>query len=145
MARRASSVQHRNMKEYGPNNALQTDDGSSCWYSDGLSEKASSQQWYAIHFQRSVIPCTLKLQFQAGFSAETCRVEVRSNSGEKWESLIGEELEPEDVHDLQIFPLQSTNNISAGIDAIRLVFDEYTDFYGRVMLYKVEVWGKEVR
>jgi hypothetical protein len=121
------------MKMYGPMNALNTEDESSCWYSDG--EEGSTQS-LTINFGRQVTPSELKLQFQAGFSAETCQLYLRSGS-EAFELIV--EIEPEDTHKLQSFPLDSDKTG----DALKLVFDECTDFYGRVTVYQLGVWGKE--
>jgi Sad1 / UNC-like C-terminal len=139
---RASSVQHRNMKEYGPMNALRTENGSSCWYSDGDSDSAANsiqQKSLVIDFKRTVRPHAVKIQFQAGFSAATCQLQIRQTKNQSgWERL--DDLELQDVHRLQSFSLQPTDKES---DAIQLILDDFTDFYGRVMIYRLEVWGKE--
>lgn len=126
------------MKEYGPMNALKTEDGSSCWYSDGQTTTGdNSEQSFALYFKRTVRPHTVKIQFQAGFSASACQLQLRNQAG-VWETL--DDMELEDVHHLQSFPLQATDKEG---DAIQLVFDDLTDFYGRVMIYRLEVWGAE--
>lgn len=130
---RASSVLQGNKKEYGPMNALKVEDSSSCWYSDG---KEGSTQSLAIHFGRQVLPLQLKIQFQAGFVAESCQVQVHNQSG-GWD--VVEEFEPSDTHEVQDFPVECKEPS----DAVKIVFDEFTDFYGRVMVYQLSVWGQE--
>jgi hypothetical protein len=131
---RASSVLQGNRKEYNPMNTLKIDDNSSCWYSDG---KEGTTQSLSITFGRQVLPSELKIQFQAGFIAENCQVHVRNESG-GWDTL-DETIEPSDSHEVQSFPLECKQPT----DAIKIVFDEFTDFYGRVMVYQLGVWGKE--
>jgi hypothetical protein len=128
------------MKEYGPMNALKTDDGSSCWYSDGQTttvDNNNSQQSFVLHFKRIVRPHTVKIQFQAGFSASTCQLQLRNQAG-VWEIL--DDIELEDTHHLQSFPLPTTDKEG---DAIQLLLDDYADFYGRIMIYRLEIWGTE--
>lgn len=115
-------------------NALKIDDASSCWYSDG--EEGATQS-LTINFKRNVLPTQLKMQFQAGFSAETCTIHIRTGA-DTWE--LVDEIEVEDTHDEQLFSFEEKSQTG---DAIKIVFDEMTDFYGRVMIYKVGVWGKQ--
>ena len=134
---RASSVLQRNVKQYGPMNALNMEDGSSCWYSEGGDD--SSTQSYTVTFGRKVLPKEVRIQFQAGFSAEDCQVHIRSESG-TWE--LVDELEASDTHELQTFPLDGSSSKVA--DAMKIVFGECTDFYGRVMVYRLGVYGTEI-
>ena len=69
---RASSVLNRDIKRYGPRNALNIDDGSSCWNSDGSSSSSSSSISFTLNFGRAVEVTELKIQFQGGFVAEEC-------------------------------------------------------------------------
>lgn len=89
-----------------------------------------------------VIPTELRVQFQAGFSAEQTFVSKQSKDGQGYEQI--EELETEDEHDMQVFLLPGGTDEKSATSSIKLVFDEFTDFYGRVIIYQLEVWGKEV-
>lgn len=121
---------------YGPMNALDTENGSSCWNSDAAND---SSQYLVIDFQRNVQVSSLKMEFQAGFIAETCTVQLKPvSNNDTWIDL--EDIEPEDNHDVQEFSLDSESTGTA----LKLVFDDFTDFYGRVTIYRIEVWGKEV-
>lgn len=95
-----------------------------------------------MDFGRTVIPTELRVQFQAGFSAEQTFVFKQSKDGQGYEQI--EELETEDEHDMQVFPLPGGTDEKSATSSIKLVFDEFTDFYGRVIVYQLEVWGKEV-
>jgi len=132
---RASSILQKNTKLYGPMNALKTEEESSCWNSDSCHD--DQQQYLLLDFRRPVYVQTLKIEFQAGFIAETCAVQLQT-SDKTWIDL--EELELEDNHDMQEFALAKETTMGT---ALKLVFEEFTDFYGRVTIYRIEVWGKE--
>lgn len=135
---RASSVLQKNSKWYGPMNALDLENTTTCWNSEGCpSGKQSSQ--YTLDFGRLVEPVELRIQFQAGFIGE--ELKIFWLDGSSWKPL-GEE-DVEDDHDLQTFSLIEAKS---GIQtrAIKLSFDNCTDFYSRVTIYQLQVWGYEV-
>jgi hypothetical protein len=132
---RASSVLQRNVKVYGPMNALITSDGSSCWNSDSCD--ANKQHQLLIDFKRSVLIQELRLQFQAGFVAETIHLKLQKQPDNKWVDFS--QLQADDTLEMQTFPLNCQET-----SALKLVFDEFTDFYGRITIYQVQVWGKDV-
>mmetsp|Transcript_16272 Transcript_16272/g.21294 ORF Transcript_16272/g.21294 Transcript_16272/m.21294 type:complete len:166 (-) Transcript_16272:405-902(-) len=141
---RASSILKRNAKLHGPMNTL-TENSSTCWNSEGSGGDGGTeiqQQWIQVEFPagKSVLPSAVCVQFQAGFSAETCTVEYLNALGKGWETISKEEVEWEDVHQLQRYDLDSSQNCSA----IRLVWDDdFADLYGRVIIYQLQVWGSE--
>jgi hypothetical protein len=94
--------------------------------------------WFIVDFWRAVQPDEIRIQFQAGFCAETCSVYAK-NEKEEW-ILVDDTLEFDDVHELQTRSLQVEKLTTK---AIKLTFDDATDFYGRVTIYRLEVWGKE--
>lgn len=130
---RASSILQRNTKVYGPNNAL-TDD-SSCWNSEGNTE---TSHWFRLDFGRLVRPMSLGLQFQAGFCAQEGKVEYRLNENDDWK-VWNDQVEWEDEHEMQTLDLDGLPPCTA----LRIVMEECTDFYGRVILYQVQVFGHE--
>lgn len=117
-------------------NALNIHDGSTCWNSDACSD--NEQQYLLLDFRRPVHVESLKIEFQAGFIAEECTVMLQTSSDE-W--IVLKDLEPKDNHDFQTFSLEKGRETKG--TALKLVFDEFTDFYGRVTIYRIEVWGKE--
>lgn len=135
---RASSVLQRNSRLYGPMNALDLENSSTCWNSAG-SPSGNDSSFFLLDFGRPVQPIELRVQFQAGFIAE--QVNVFWKNGESWEEMT--DLEVEDDHDLQIHELLEGSNPPT-TNAVKFVFDEYTDFYGRVTIYQLQVWGLEV-
>ena len=122
----------KNVKLYGPMNALDGSNGSTSWNSEGNSQ---SETELTIHFGRSVIPTSVKLQFQAGFSAET--VVMHNPQG-----VMIDELELLDIHEIQTHNLM--NNDDESFTSINFTLDCFSDFYGRVILYRLEVWGYEI-
>lgn len=114
-------------------NALDSSNSTSSWNSEGTSGEQETS--FTLHFGRHVKLSELRLQFQAGFSAELCNVYADDNT----ESAIAE-LELDDVHDVQSHELL----MEQSVQKLRLVFEECADFYSRIILYKVEVLGSEV-
>jgi len=125
-------------------NALDIENNTSCWNSEG---QEGSAQWFVVDFRRSVRVDTVRLQFQAGFIGETCAVEAKiekdgggggGGGAHHWEQI--DEFEFDDVHEVQSSPLEESTRCTA----LKLIFDDFTDFYGRVTVYRAEVWGKEI-
>jgi hypothetical protein len=127
----ASSVLQKNTKLYGPMNCLDVRNESSSWNSEGNSETDTT---LVLHFGRSVIPTTMKLQFQAGFSAEL--VQVYDSNMTKLS-----DVELDDIHEIQTFHLQDNQH---SFRSLKFILDNFADFYGRIILYRLEVWGYEV-
>jgi hypothetical protein len=150
---RASSVLQKNAKLYGPRNVLDYHNPLSCWNSEGSPQGSAVENWLRIDFGRSVQICELRIQFQAGFVAETMAIWAllannnnnnnNDNDEEKFVKLSEEEVE--DNHDVQSFLLLSsaTTRATTTTTAIKLVFDECTDFYGRITIYQLQVMGYE--
>ena len=137
---RASSVLQKNAKVYGPAHALDTDNVSSCWNSEG---NQGDTHWLSIDFGRTVCVQQIKVQFQAGFAAESGLMQVLPTDGSgKWET--AQELEFEDTYEMQTEATTETNENGHTTTAVRFVFQDFTDFYGRVTIYRLEIWGKEV-
>ena len=141
---------------YGPKNALDYENVSTCWNSDGNmannnnNNKASTS--FIIEFGRIVQVHEIRIQFQAGFVAEQIHVFTQSSDDDKtteWKSII--ELEADDDHEIQSFPLlineedSSSDSVhpSSCCTALKLEFDEFTDFYQRVTIYQLQVLGYE--
>jgi hypothetical protein len=132
---RASSILQKNAKVYGPKHALDIEKSSSCWNSDGTQENC---QWFVVDFNRPVEPYQVNVQFQAGFSVETCAVALKTSENDAWEPV--DELEFHDVHEIQTKNLREMKPCTA----LKLTLEDFTDFYGRVTIYRIEVWGKEL-
>ncbi|KAG7238988.1 hypothetical protein INR49_030253 [Caranx melampygus] len=66
---RVSSVLNRDVKQYGKKYMFDCNE-ETCWNSD-----QGECQWVTLEFPQPVTVSELKVQFQGGFSAKTCRVE----------------------------------------------------------------------
>ena len=69
----------------------------------------------------------------------------QSNADDEWEEFDELFMETIDSNEVQKFcvesdPPQSSNE---SCDAIRIEFGKGTDFYGRIVIYSLEVWGFE--
>lgn len=126
VANRASSVLQKNGKLYGAINALNESD-TTCWNSDG-----GESQYYQINFGSPVKIQKIKMQFQAGFSSEIIKVFADGSE-------LDEEIEPEDALEMQEFDVSECT-----CQILKLEFEEFTDFYGRITIYKIQVWGEEM-
>lgn len=150
LLRRASSVLQNNTKVYGPAKALDCENALSSWNSEG-SRNGKKESFLIVDFSgggkkpnRTVKPEELCVQFQAGFAAEEVTVYVQTLTAgtDKPRWLKVEDIEADDDHEMQSFPLPVTD--ATATTALKIVFDETTDFYGRVIVYQLQVWGKEV-
>ncbi|KAJ7610833.1 galactose-binding domain-like protein [Roridomyces roridus] len=102
-----------------------------CWTSQqGLP------QYIQISFQTPVVPETMQLTFQGGFVGTRCAVKVPSPTG--WNLLA--HVFPEDINRRQEFSLQQQAS-SAGVNALRLEFEESSDFFGRITVYELKLLG----
>ncbi|KAF7347528.1 Nuclear receptor 2C2-associated protein [Mycena venus] len=116
-----------------------------CWTSQqGLP------QYVQLGFPEPVIPETVHLTFQGGFVGTRCAVKIPvssegSETGNNWHTLIY--IFPGDINNRQEFSLQTESNvavISGGIDKLRLEFEESSDFFGRITLYDLKLYGETV-
>lgn len=94
-------------------------------------------QYFELDFSRPVQPQELRIQFQAGFAAESCTIQILENG----QMSCVQNLDFQDVHSVQTALISPGETLTTS--KIRFVFDEFTDFYGRVIVYRLEVWGYE--
>jgi hypothetical protein len=118
---RSSSVLHRNVTLYGPNNALDIANPSSCWNSD----TSNQHHTYQIQFHRNVQVHQIKFTCQGGFVPQKVCVNDQL-------------LELIDTNQVQDFYLTTTP-----CHTLTLTLQDSTDFYGRITIYNIEVWGWE--
>jgi hypothetical protein len=119
--KRSSSVLHRNSKLYGPNNALDTSNPSSCWNSD-----SNECHTFQVQFHRNVRVHQIKFTCQGGFVPQ----KVLVNNGQL--------LDLKDNNQTQEFILDTNP-----CHTLTLTLRESADFYGRITIYSIEVWGWE--
>jgi hypothetical protein len=113
-------------------------DGSpeTCWTSQqGLP------QYIQLGFSGRVTPKRLEITFQGGFVGRTCALYTLKQEGTKdWQKFAV--IYPEDVNRAQLFDLVPTApEIVGGVKALKLIFEESTDFFGRITVYDLKLDG----
>ena len=68
-----------------------------------------------------------------------------NNSDEEWEEFEELYLETIDSNEVQSFSVEVETDQSAAesCESIRIEFGKSTDFYGRIVIYLLEIWGSE--
>ncbi|XP_050733162.1 nuclear receptor 2C2-associated protein-like [Eriocheir sinensis] len=131
---RVSSVLGRNTRELGKKHLF---DGSAetCWNSD-----QGTPQWVALRWPSPVQVTSITAQFQGGFcGAADTMVEVPQEEGSSgWQMAHPWPLE--DVGTPQTLQLPQPLTTSS----LRLTFPSSTDFFGRIIMYKLDVLGKKL-
>ncbi|XP_061593737.1 nuclear receptor 2C2-associated protein [Cololabis saira] len=127
---RVSSVLNRDVKQFGKKYMFDCNE-ETCWNSD-----QGECQWVSLEFPGSVKVSEIKVQFQGGFSAKTCRLE----GCPKEEDLkVLDCFYPEDDNSLQSFPIQE----AIAVDKVKIMFENSADFFGRIIIYSLEVLGEK--
>uniref|UniRef100_A0A3Q4ABD4 Nuclear receptor 2C2-associated protein n=1 Tax=Mola mola TaxID=94237 RepID=A0A3Q4ABD4_MOLML len=132
---RVSSVLNRDVKQYGKKYMFDGNE-ETCWNSD-----QGELQWVILEFPQSVKVSELKVQFQGGFSAKTCTLEGCLKGGE---FKVISHFYPEDNNSLQIsfclcFPIQEAH----AVDKVKIMFENSADFFGRLIVYSLDVLGEK--
>lgn len=104
----------------------------------------TSQQGLPQHIQLSfpspIVPSSISLTFQGGFVGIRCLVNVQSSQQSGWETLT--RIYPEDVNRKQVFDLFGVvEQVQNGIQTMKLVFEESSDFFGRITVYDLDIEG----
>uniref|UniRef100_A0A3Q3EZW0 Nuclear receptor 2C2-associated protein n=1 Tax=Kryptolebias marmoratus TaxID=37003 RepID=A0A3Q3EZW0_KRYMA len=118
---RVSSVLHRDVKQYGKKYMFDNNE-ETCWNSD-----QGECQWVSLDFPKSVRVSEIKILFQGGFSAKTCILEGKIS-----------QFYPEDNNCLQI-----SFNPRRKLDKVKILFENGADFFGRVIVYSLDVLGEK--
>ena len=116
-------------------------DDESCWNSD--ADKDDQGQYLILNFNRSVIVIEFILQFQGGFVGENCNINIANDLKLINDStnIIASELSLEDNNESQSLKLDE-NNISGKY--MKIIFNNITDMFGRITMYRLNVKGIEI-
>lgn len=167
---RASSVLQRNVKQYGPRLALE-EDPDTCWNSDQGTPQWLQLEFpgpvdlssVTITFQGGFVGqgCradvvravtggetttaassteaaaadAAKAGASGGAGSAEGSVAAASPTAASWHTVA--EFEPDDLNRAQTFPCTASRATK-----LRLVFSKSTDFYGRVIVYRIQLAGK---
>jgi hypothetical protein len=145
VAARASSVLKGNARQFGPARMF---DGcpDTCWNSDAAAAAGGGGgQWVELELKRGpAAVAAVEVTFQGGFVGQECAVSVRPpGGGGEWVRVA--EFEPDDTNAPQRVPLppgSGDGGDGGGVGALRLDFARSTDFYGRVTIYRLELFGR---
>ncbi|XP_053740738.1 nuclear receptor 2C2-associated protein [Synchiropus splendidus] len=127
---RVSSVLNRDVKQFGKKFMFDSNE-ETCWNSD-----QGECQWVALDFPHPVRVSRLNVQFQGGFSAKACRLEG-SLRGEDTKEI--HQFYPEDNNSLQSFPIQE----APSVDKVKIMFENSADFFGRIIVYSLDLLGEK--
>ncbi|XP_076622546.1 nuclear receptor 2C2-associated protein [Colletes latitarsis] len=123
---RVSSVLNKNNRLYGKKHMFDNCP-ETCWNSE-----AGSPQWIVIDFEQECSLSSFEIEFQGGFVGKDCHVEV----GDKETELL-EPFYPEDKNTVQRFNLEQPKRAKT----FKFVFNESTDFFGRIIIYKLSLYS----
>lgn len=85
-----------------------------------------------------MIPKRIDLTFQGGFAGTRCIVEL-AEGGRPWRLLT--RIYPEDVNRKQTFEIAPGDMGECGVDSVKIVFEESSDFFGRITVYDLQLLG----
>lgn len=98
-------------------------------------------QTIQLIFPRRVIPKHISITFQGGFVGTRCYIQIPSPTSSEWEVVA--KIFPEDNNRFQDFVLtpDPPNALDGGTGKLKLVFEESSDFFGRITIYDLRLEG----
>jgi len=130
---RVSSVLNRDTKQYGKKFLFDGEEDT-CWNSD-----QGTPQWVDISFNSPVLLDEIRIKFQGGFAGQECYIEGTGGKADVDGSRRLAEFYPEDINSLQVFKTKC----ETPVNSLRIVFGASTDFFGRITVYQLEVYGSK--
>lgn len=98
-----------------------------CWNSE-----AGTPQWIVIDFEQECNLSYFEIEFQGGFVGKDCHLEIGNEEIKCLESFF-----PEDKNALQRFKLKETKRAKT----FKFLFNESSDFFGRIIIYKLALYS----
>ena len=148
---KGSSTLDGNKDLYGCQNLLSAGESSSsgdvesdsdkCWNSSGDGE--GSEQWLQFSFETPVSVTSLAWVFQGGFVGQNVTIKCKHTKQKGWVDSTyrfpSGITAPEDSMDEQKFDV--LDGEITDVEKLRVEFGGSSDFYGRITMYRGEVWG----
>ncbi|KAI8087833.1 galactose-binding domain-like protein, partial [Gilbertella persicaria] len=129
---RVSSVLNRDIGNYGKQNLIDGQE-ETCWNSEqGLPQNI------LLDFPNPVSVKSVVFQFQGGFVGKKCVIVGSKASSPNEYNVDLDIIYPEDINSTQTFDLPTTTE---PLKRVKIIFEESTDFYGRITVYKLDVLG----
>ncbi|KAJ2160951.1 hypothetical protein GGF46_001871 [Coemansia sp. RSA 552] len=125
---RVSSVLGRDIKSFGRQHLLDQS-AETCWNSE-----QGTPQYILVEFTRPVCLARLKIQFQGGFAGKDT---VLIDADRKQDICA---LHPKDDNTFQEFDVPAQEQ-PIGRRRIKILFGSSTDFYGRIIVYRLDILG----
>eukprot|EP01100_Stratorugosa_tubuloviscum_P001611 TRINITY_DN1365_c2_g1_i2.p1 TRINITY_DN1365_c2_g1~~TRINITY_DN1365_c2_g1_i2.p1 ORF type:complete len:163 (+),score=55.36 TRINITY_DN1365_c2_g1_i2:45-491(+) len=130
---RVSSVLNKDIKQFGKQ-FLIDDSDQTCWNSD-----QGKSQFIIINFENLILLSSFSLLFQGGFTSKIIQLEIKVDEEQNWK-LFQNEFYPEDSNLLQQFNV----NMTESIVQLKINFIDSNDFFGRITIYKLILFGIEI-
>lgn len=110
-----------------------------------LIRPQGTPQSIQLSFSSPVVPRKIHLTFQGGFVGTQCSLETQAGSseGEKADWQPWTHIYPEDVNRKQSFDLP-IETVKEGVVGLRIVFEQSSDFFGRITVYDLQLLGEKV-
>lgn len=122
--------------------SLFVEDNSSCW-----SSGSGSPQYVLLDFGEPVVPSEIRIMFQGGFAGSEMVCCIGEAATEHACVKEVARFEAEDNNEWQSFSLPQSGGDTTlsdqpqGFRALKIVFPHTSDFYGRVTVYRLDVYG----
>ncbi|KAH8548770.1 galactose-binding domain-like protein [Umbelopsis sp. PMI_123] len=130
---KVSSVLNRDITNYGKQH-LTDESLETCWNSEqGLPQNV------LLDFGHQVEIETILMTFQGGFVGKKCVVVASPAESPNNYSMELGTLYPEDVNQPQSFNVLCPQPVQR----LKLIFEESTDFFGRITMYKLDIMGRD--
>lgn len=104
-----------------------------------LNSSKGLPQYIQFKFPQPVIPKRISITFQGGFVGTRCSVTTKVSDEADWTSWLY--IYPEDVNGRQDFDLDGGTVNESGVTSIKVVFEQSSDFFGRVTVYDIRLLG----
>ncbi|KAL7640743.1 UNVERIFIED_CONTAM: hypothetical protein RMT77_009018 [Armadillidium vulgare] len=128
---KTSTVLNKNSKEYGKQFLIDGSD-ETCWCSD-----SGIPQWVAIKWDKPVNVFKIEAKFQGGFCGNRdTTIEAWDDEAKSWKLIENWPLE--DIGSKQTLTLKEHHRVTR----LRLLFNSSTDFFGRIIMYELSIWGE---
>ncbi|RKO99310.1 hypothetical protein CXG81DRAFT_20583 [Caulochytrium protostelioides] len=131
---RVSSVLNRDTKTYGKQHLLDASE-ETCWNSD-----EGAAQWVDLQFDRPVEIFAVHLMCQGGFVPREAKLTAPPPSQATDAPAAAFTFYPDDVNSRQVF----TTDAPLRGNHFRLHLSTSSDFFGRVTIYHLQMYGREV-
>ncbi|KAL5292794.1 NR2C2AP family protein [Megaselia abdita] len=123
-----SSTLNKDTKQYGKKFMFDNQEDT-CW-----SSSQGDNQFITIQMEEPQSISSFNVQFQGGFATAEISVILDDNKGGS-EKL---DFYPEDINAVQSFTLKNTVK---DVVKIQLMLNKTTDFFGRIIIYKLEFFN----